>query len=209
MTIAVALLLGFIAVAVLLIGTLVLRPHVTASRGGKMLAFIGLFLVPLAVGGGGVSTHIENSKSTNFCLSCHIMQPYGQSLKVDDPSYLAASHFINRRVPTESACYTCHTDYTMFGDVKAKFGGLRHVWVWMTQDRQPPLALYKPYPNQNCLHCHQGAKSFEEGAVHTADPETMPQIKAGTLSCTSSGCHEVVHNAMKLQDVKFYPEVKK
>jgi cytochrome c-type protein NapC len=209
MSITVAVLLGFMVVAALLVGTLVLRPHITASRGGKMLAFVALFLVPLAVGGGGVSTHIDNSKSTSFCLSCHIMKPYGQSLRVDDPSYLAGSHFINHRVPPESACYTCHTDYTMFGDVKAKMRGLRHVWVWATQDRKPPLHLYNPYPNQNCLHCHAGAKSFEEGAVHNADPETMPQIKSGKLGCTSSGCHDTVHNAMKLQDVKFYGEAGK
>ncbi|MEO5936531.1 MAG: hypothetical protein ABIP81_04895, partial [Terriglobales bacterium] len=123
------------------------------------------------------------------------------------PTYLAASHYINRRIPTDQACYTCHTDYTMFGDAKAKMRGLKHVWVWLTDDRKPPLALYNPYPNQNCLHCHAGAKSFEEGAIHNADAETMLQIKSNKIGCTSSGCHDTVHNAQGLKDVKFYSGV--
>ncbi|MEO6120316.1 MAG: NapC/NirT family cytochrome c [Terriglobales bacterium] len=199
------ILLSSIAIAMLLIGTLVARPAITASRGGKMLAFIALFLMPVVLAAGGARVHLETSKKTSFCLSCHIMKPYGVSLRADDPTYLAAAHYINRRIPTEEACYTCHTDYTMFGDAKSKVRGLKHVWVWMTQDWQPPLKLYTPYDNANCLHCHAGAKTFEEGAVHNADLETMVQVKQNKLSCTSSGCHDVVHNAMKTPE-KLYPE---
>lgn len=93
---------------------------------------------------------------------------------------------------------------TRSGGAKAKLRGLRHVWVWLTVDRKPPLALYHPYPNQNCLHCHAGAKTFEEGAVHNADPETLPMVRTNKLSCTSSGCHEVVHNVKHLKDVKLW-----
>ena len=204
MDITLVILLILIGFGALLVGTLVVRPNITATRGGKMLAFIGLFVMPVALAGGGVTAHIEHSKRTEFCLSCHIMKPYGQSLRLDDPSHLAASHFINRRIPTDQACYTCHADYTMFGGAKAKLRGLRHVWVWLTVDRKPPLALYQPFPNENCLHCHAGAKSFEEGAVHTADPETMPLIKANKLGCTSSGCHELNHDTANLKNFKSY-----
>lgn len=200
----VAILLAFIGVSVLLIGTLVWRPGIAASRGGKMLAFVALFIMPAVLAAAGVGAHMEASKRTSFCLSCHIMKPYGQSLRVDDPTFLAASHFINRRIPTDEACYTCHTDYTLFGGARSKVRGLKHVWVWLTGEPKPPLHLYTPYPNQNCLHCHAGAKSFEEGAVHNADPETMRQIKANTLGCTSSGCHDTVHSTARLNEVKQY-----
>lgn len=200
----VAILLAFIGVSVLLIGTFVIRPGIAASRGGKMLAFIALFIMPAVLAVAGVGTHVETSKQTSFCLSCHIMEPYGKSLRVDDPTFLAASHFINRRIPTDEACYTCHTDYTLFGGAKSKIRGLRHVWVWLTADTKPPLHLYNAFTNKNCLHCHAGAKSFEEGAVHNADPETMKQIKADTLGCTSSGCHDTVHNTAKVNEMKPY-----
>jgi nitrate/TMAO reductase-like tetraheme cytochrome c subunit len=208
MDITLVILLICIGLGALLVGTLVARPAIAATRGGKMLAFVALFVVPVALVAGGTTAHLEHSKRTSFCLSCHIMKPYGESLKLDDSSHLAASHFVNRRIPVDEACYTCHTDYTMFGPVKAKMHGLRHVWVWLTQDPKPPIHLYKPFTNQNCLHCHAGAKSFEEGAVHNADPETMPLIKADKLSCVSSGCHDLNHDTTNLKNFKSYGGVK-
>jgi len=47
---------------------------------------------------------------------------------------------------------------------------------------------------------------FEQGAVHNADPDTLPAVKANKLSCISSGCHDVVHNVRQLDKVKFWSE---
>ena len=41
----------------------------------------------------------------------------------------AGQHYQNNRIPRDKACFTCHTDYTLFGDAKAKLRGLRHVYV--------------------------------------------------------------------------------
>lgn len=204
MDITKVILITFIALTGLLIYTVVLRPDLTTTRGGKMLAFIALFILPVALAGAGVQTHIESSKSTQFCLSCHIMEPYGKSLRIDDGVHLAGTHFVKHRIPVDEACYTCHTDYTVFGGTKSKLRGLRHVWVWLTADPKPPLRLYTAYTNKNCLHCHLGGKPFEEGAVHNADPETMKQIKEDKLSCVSSGCHDLNHDTANLKDLKFY-----
>jgi sulfhydrogenase subunit beta (sulfur reductase) len=57
---------------------------------------------------------------------------------------------------------------------------------------------------RECLHCHLGARSFEEGAVHTADPDLLPAVKANQMSCLASGCHDVVHNIANLNGVKFW-----
>lgn len=208
MNITLVILLVSIGLGALLVGTLVARPAIAATRGGKMLAFLGLFVVPVALAAGGTSAHLEQSKQTQFCLSCHIMKPYGESLKIDEPGHLAASHFVNRRIPVDQACFTCHTDYTMFGPVKSKMQGLRHVWVWLTDDPKPPLKLYQAYSNQNCLHCHLGGKPFEEGAVHNADPEIMAQIKTDKMSCTTSGCHDVNHDITNLQTFPKWEKVK-
>ena len=70
------------------------------------------------------------------------------------------------------------------------------------------IELYNPYNNRECLHCHLGARSFEEGATHTAEPGRLDQIKANDLSCNSAGCHEVVHGIDKLGEAKFWNEVK-
>jgi cytochrome c-type protein NapC len=169
-----------------------------------MLAFVVLFLLPALCTVMGVSSEFERSKTTEFCLSCHIMAPYGRSLQVDDPTFLAAAHFQNHRVPAGEACYTCHTNYAMFGGIRAKLHGLRHVYVQYLGKPQQPIRLYEPYNNRECLHCHLGARSFEEGAVHNADPDLLPAVKANRTSCLSSGCHEVIHSVNQLGNVKFW-----
>jgi cytochrome c-type protein NapC len=194
----------------LLAGVLVWRPAITVHPSGKVLAFGVLFFLPLFCLMAGMNNELERSKSTAFCLSCHIMEPYGQSLRVDDPTYLAAAHFQNHRVPADEACYTCHTNYAMFGTFKAKLGGLRHLYVHYlkTEPRPQDIKLHEPFNNRECLHCHLGARSFEQGAVHNADPDTLPAVKANKLSCISSGCHDVVHNVGTLDKVKFWTERK-
>jgi cytochrome c-type protein NapC len=200
------LILLLIAFSVALVAVFVLRPQITSTRGGKMMAFLALFALPLLCFGIGTSSELEHAKSTEFCLSCHIMEPYGKSLRVDDPQHLAAAHFQNHRVPPDEACYTCHTNYAMFGGVKAKLGGLKHIYVYYLGTPPAPenIKLYEPYNNRECLHCHAGARSFEEGAVHTADPDLIPALKATKSSCISSGCHEIVHDVGKLKDATFW-----
>ena len=202
------LLMLLIGVAVLLLVIMAVRPGITRSREGKILAFVALFVLPVLAGVGGTSAHMERSKETKFCLSCHIMEDYGKSLHVDDPTYLAARHYQNNRVPRDSACYTCHTDYGMYGDIKSKIRGLRHVYIQYLGTAPNPIKLYSPYNNRECLHCHEGARGFEGGVMHNLEADTMKQIKENKISCTSSGCHDIVHNVGHLGEVKMWKEAK-
>jgi cytochrome c-type protein NapC len=193
-----------------LIAVVVVRPGLVRTPTGKILAFIALFLLPVLCGAMGVSTDMERSTTTTFCLSCHTMDTYGKSLYIDDPNHIPAAHFQNHRVDSEHACYTCHTDYAMFGTLRVKLGGLRHVYVYYLGTPPAPenIKLYRPFNNANCLHCHEGARSFEEGATHNADPATMAAVKSNKLSCMSSGCHETVHDIAHLNEAKFWKESK-
>ena len=195
-----------IGLTIALIAVFVFRPQITQTLAGKIAAFLALFALPVLCAGMGASSELVHAKSTKFCLSCHIMKPYGQSLRVDDPTHLAAAHFQNRRVSPDDACYTCHTNYAMFGGIKAKLGGLKHIYVYYLGTPPSPenIKLYEPYNNRECLHCHAGARSFEEGVVHTADPELLPALKTNKVSCISSGCHEVVHDVKDLGNSKFW-----
>lgn len=185
-----------------IVGLLVARPGITTARGGKILAFLGVFVFPILVGTLGFQTHYERSKQTQFCLSCHIMEPYGKSLYVDDASYIPAAHFQNNRVPHDEACYTCHTDYTLYtGGIKAKIRGLHHIYAQYIGRPQQPIKLYQAFNNRECLHCHAGARSFEQGATHSA---LMDDIKSNRMSCLSSGCHDMVHNVAQLDHLKYW-----
>lgn len=197
----VLILYALIAVSITLVLTLILRPGVTVTRGGKILAFLTLFILPVACLAWGAAQHLEQSKQTQFCLSCHVMEPYGKSLYVDDPGFLAASHFQNRRVPADTACYSCHTDYVMYGDLRAKLRGLRHVYAQYIGSPSQPLHLYSPYNNRECLHCHRNARSFEDSPTHSA---LRGELIANQMSCLTAGCHNVAHDAANLAGKKFW-----
>ena len=201
------LILAVLVMSIALAALIALRPGLTIARGGKILAFLAFFIFPVFAGLLGLENHMERAKQTSFCLSCHIMGHYGQSLYVDDASYIPAAHFQNGRVPRDQACYTCHTDYSMFGGFKAKFGGLHHIYAQYVTGAKEPLKLYRPYNNRECLHCHEGSRSFEQGVMHTAEPQTMADIKSNKLSCLTSGCHDTIHNVKELDRVKYWKPV--
>ena len=201
------LILAVMVIAIILAGLVVARPALTVARGGKVLAFLAFFIFPVFAGLMGMENHVERSKQTSFCLTCHVMGDYGKSLYVDDSSYIPAAHFQNGRVPRDQACYTCHTDYTIFGGFSSKLKGLHHIYAQYVTKPQQPIKLYHPYNNRECLHCHEGSRSFEQGALHTAEAQTMADIKSNKLSCLSSGCHDMIHNVKDLDHVKYWKPV--
>ena len=173
-----------------------------------MLAFLALLVLPVIVAWNGFNEQMDRAASTKFCLSCHVMTDFGRSLYIDDPSYVPARHFQNNRVPRDRTCYTCHTEYTMFGGVKAKFRGMQHLYVQYIKGAPKPeeIKLYEPFPNSECLHCHLGARRFEEGSAHNKVPDLLAKVKAGQRSCVSSGCHEFIHDVASLKDATFWKE---
>lgn len=186
-------------VGVALIVLIVLRPALTLARGGKILAFLALFISPLLITWIGTSAHLENSKSTAFCLSCHVMEPYGQSLKLDGGGHLPAVHYQNNLIRREDACFTCHTTYTLFGDVRAKLNGMKHVYVYYLGTVPEKIELYGKYRNRECLHCHSGARSYEESEFHQP---ILADIASDQTSCLE--CHELVHDVGKLKEAKIW-----
>lgn len=202
-----SLILAVLLITIILAVLVAVRPSLTVARGGKVLAFLAFFIFPVFAGLLGLENHMERAKQTSFCLSCHIMGQYGQSLHVDDASYIPAAHFQNGRVPREEACYTCHTDYSIFGGFKSKLRGLHHIYAQYVTTPKQPIKLYHPYNNRECLHCHEGSRSFEQGVIHTADPQTMADIKSNKLSCMTSGCHDTIHNVDQLDRVKYWKPV--
>jgi hypothetical protein len=84
--------------------------------------------------------------------------------------------------------------------------GLKHVYAYYVGKPSQPIKLYQPYNNRECLHCHLGARGFEESEAHTKDPQAMSKMKLNQLSCTTSDCHNIVHNVQQLKDAAFWKE---
>jgi len=194
LSIALAILVGF-------------RKGISQTPLGKVLAFAALAILPVVAAWGAFEEHMDRATSTQFCLSCHVMSQFGQTLHYDDKSYIPAVHYNNNFVPRDHACYTCHTDYGMFGTEKAKINGLHHIFVqyFGTVPKPEDIKLYKPFPNATCLHCHLGARKFEEVNGHHKTADMLDKVKSGQLSCVSSGCHDTVHEVGDLKGAKFWP----
>ncbi len=185
----VALVAGLGIIALLFYGAGALE----GRTAGRLVLLVGLVALPLLLSAGNMSYGVIESSSTRFCLSCHEMQRHGKSLFADNKQALAAVHYQNRLVDRETVCYSCHKDYAMFGDVTAKMNGLRHVWAHYVAGVPEKIELYKPYPNSNCLHCHDDARKFIDGVAHRP---ILPALQAGTTSCLS--CHRIAHDMAKV-----------
>lgn len=197
-------LIGLIIITVVIDLYIVFRPAVGRGAGGRLLAFIGIFLLPVLICSMALGTHMEESKRTDFCLSCHMMKTHGMSLYVDDKEYIPAVHFQNHRIPKDQACFTCHTTYTLYGDYAAKLRGLKHLYYQYIGTIPDTIHLYEPFSNRECLHCHEGARSFEEKSIHLSTPGLMDSIKRDQMSCLSSGCHDVAHDIKSLPTASFW-----
>ena len=149
------------------------------------VVFAGL---PLTYGFAVVLHGLNSMKSVDFCGSCHVMEPYVASLKVDDQESIPAVHYQNNWVPQENACFDCHSEYGMFGDIKAKLNGLKHVYVNYITGPPEKVELYKPYRSQDCLHCHAPGKRYRENEDHVDNAE---DIETGETTCQD--CHDVGH----------------
>jgi len=185
----VALVVGLVIIGLVAVGAGALDGHTV----GRLVLLVAIVALPLLLSLANFSYGVSESSSTRFCLSCHEMQAHGKSLFADNRQALAAVHYQSRLVDRQIACYGCHKDYAMFGDVKAKLNGLRHVWAHYVTGVPKKLELYQPYPNSNCLHCHDDARRFAEGPAHQP---VLAGLYAGTTSCLS--CHRVAHDLAKV-----------
>jgi nitrate/TMAO reductase-like tetraheme cytochrome c subunit len=70
-----AILFVLLGTTIILLVVLQLRAPLTATPAGKILAFLAFCALPILCGFWGLNEHLERSKQTAFCLSCHIMQP--------------------------------------------------------------------------------------------------------------------------------------
>ncbi|VAX17452.1 hypothetical protein MNBD_NITROSPINAE01-745, partial [hydrothermal vent metagenome] len=160
----------------------------------KFVSLFTLGVFPIFWGLGVVTHDLKQVQKVSFCGKCHVMTDYVNSLDVDDTEPLSAVHYQNNWVPREKACYACHTHYTMFGSTNAKLRGLTHLYVYYIKGAPKKIELYEKYENRECLRCHGPARKFAETKAHNLENNMLAQIRAGTLSCLSDGCHDVGHS---------------
>ncbi|MDB4935090.1 MAG: hypothetical protein JWP87_2062 [Labilithrix sp.] len=186
--------------AAILVVHLLRRRSVTGTS--KVWLLMGLGVFPILTAGTANIAGFEATQSRKFCGSCHVMIPHAEDSGDPKSLSLAATHARNEYFG-EKNCYTCHKDYGMYGYVLTKLGGMRHVYLYVTEYRTMPLEeskhairILKPLPNANCMHCHTtNAPDWLRVPDHAS---SLASVRDGKLSCASAGCHGFAHPMTKL-----------
>jgi cytochrome c nitrite reductase small subunit len=169
--------------------TLIARRQNLLDLHSKWILFLGVAALPIPAIFMSTAVGLEHSKQVKFCDSCHAMDPFLDDMKDVDSEQLAARHYKNRFIQ-KAHCYTCHTDYGIFGTMKAKLNGMKHIWKDFTGHWSHPIEISKPYAYQICLNCHAGAVRFEQLEEHDG---VIEEVLSGEGGCNP--CHELAHPA--------------
>ena len=132
------ILIALIVLTIVLAGVFLVRPSITAGATGKILAFVGLCVLPALCIGTGMSFHMQRSQQTAYCISCHSMETHGQSLYVLDTKLHPCATFSEPpRAAGRGLLYLPH--------------GLHHVRPFEGQAQRPEVPLYgvREYATQN------------------------------------------------------------
>jgi cytochrome c-type protein NapC len=158
---------------------------------------LGLGVFPIVAAAAGNIQGFEATKERKFCGSCHVMVPHASDSNDETSLSLASRHARNQLFGKEN-CYVCHADYGMFGTILTKLGGMRHVYLYVTEYRNVSLEeakktihLIRPYPNENCMQCHSSKLT-----LWLQEPDhksALGDVRSGRVSCASAGCHGFAH----------------
>jgi hypothetical protein len=182
--------------AIVLVAYLVLRPPLV--RVTKIALLFGLGVFPIGAAFSGNVQGFEATRERVFCGSCHVMAMHAADSDDRASGSLASRHARNAMFGSEN-CYVCHANYGMFGTILTKAGGLRHVWLYLTEYRNTPLdearktiILRDPAAmNGNCMECHSTTDTlWLKVPSHFA---TVGDTRAGRLGCAGGGCHGLAH----------------
>jgi cytochrome c nitrite reductase small subunit len=172
---------------VLLLYALLFRRGRLAAFQSKWLLFLGVCVAPFPVMILSSAVGLDQAKAVAFCKSCHVMRAFVADMEDPGSKSLAALHFHNRYIQHDH-CYTCHTDYGLFGTVEAKIGGLTHVWRETAGTYRVPVKTKGPYKFTICLNCHGESRKFMAQKAHK---ESLAKVLRGETTCTA--CHGPSH----------------
>jgi hypothetical protein len=171
-----------------------------------VLSTSGLVLLPVFAYVLGNLHVLDESKSVEFCGSCHLtMPPLVESMK-SDGSGLAASHYRKGAVSHKNACYVCHSGYGLLGDIDAKLAGINHMIQTIRRSDRFPLKMRSTFDIQSCLDCHMESEPFQSVKGHMTRG-IQNRLMTGEIGCTGA-CHEPAHPPAALNGTESWEQWK-
>lgn len=171
---------------------------IIGDNDSRWLLFMGIVILSPFIFLVSYEKGIQQSKRNNFCHSCHVMHGYINDMEDPDSEHLAAEHYQYRWI-SDYQCYTCHSEYGLFGTAKAKISGIGHIWAQYFVGYETPLKIKGTYNNNICLHCHGEVLDWQDTKEHE---DNLVDIKDNKMSCLGADCHVSPHpkNAWETDD---------
>ncbi len=168
----------------------------------KLWLLMGLGVFPIASAATTNVAGFQATQSRAFCGSCHVMTPHATDSMDKASRTMSAIHARNKYFGNDN-CYTCHKDYGMYGYVLTKMGGMRHVYLYLSEYRSMPLdrsrheiRIMRPIANSTCMSCH--TTEAPRWAALGDHASSLAGLRDGSVSCASPGCHGFSHPNTKL-----------
>ena len=181
---------GGLPIAIALVAMALCAAIVIRGRLGDTLLALGLVALPVTAFALSNAVLLDRSRNTDFCMSCHIMEPLLEVVSDAEPT-LAAVHISRGAVRTNQSCYGCHSGYGLWGDVGAKLAGVGHMVATLTGRYELPLRIHGRYDIDACLACHAESGRFRAVVAHQL-PDIQQALLAGEMGCTGA-CHPAAH----------------
>ena len=170
------------------------------GRASLAAAAVGLIVFPVFSYVIGYLFLLEETKTVEFCGSCHeTMSPIVAAIQTDTES-LSAIHWRKGAVDHTKACYQCHSGYGIWGAVGAKRAGINHMLRTIARDYEFPLQPRGPFDVNSCLGCHAEGEPFRIVEDHL-DRELQDAMLTGEIGCTGD-CHPAAHPESALNGVE-------
>jgi cytochrome c-type protein NapC len=181
--------------AAIMVWYIVRRPRLNGQV--KVTLILGLGVLPIITALVGNMEGLAATEDRKFCGSCHTMNQWIDDVSDPNSMSLAAIHSRNHKFGGQS-CYVCHKDYGMYGYALTKIGGMKHVYLFLTEfmwmspeESLPKVHISKPFKNQNCMQCHTTTGNlWSDVPDHNG---LLNDLRSGSTSCASAGCHGYAH----------------
>lgn len=191
-----------VVAAVIMILYLIYRPPLDGKVKALMMLGVGVLPIMTALIG-----NVEGLRATEhqaFCGSCHTLDMHIADANDLESTSLASIHSRNPKFGDKS-CYVCHRDHGMFGYTLTKLGGMRDVYMFLSEfawydmeEALPKLHIRRPFKNDNCMQCHSTT-----GRIWNDVPDhkgLLEDLRTGETSCVSAGCHGYAHPLSKPEE---------
>jgi hypothetical protein len=148
------------------------------GAGAALLVLFGL-VIPLS------AMQLENHNS--FCASCHTQgeQTFFDRSTAKDPVDLASVHDIKG----QARCIDCHTGPGIIGRYGGLMAGSTDLISFFSGHYPQPAALEEPYPDENCMKCHQAIATKKDFNNHFHVFLFQWQAKDPTNAAHCVDCH--------------------